>query len=308
VANSADHIEIRIFEKREGTTYPPAVHQILQKFGGIATAHELSQDTPKEEGNAIIINYRHAGFVSHVVHIHLLGSDEARGPNSRPAEERQSPRLAIILDDVGNDRGAAKAIFAMHYPLTLAILPKQTHSQEIAEQARRRGYEVMLHLPMQSIGRERREAQELRGGMSRAQVSQLVTQFLEEVPGVAGVNNHQGSESTADGGLMAELMPVLQQRKLFYVDSRTNAATVAYDTAQKFGVRAAFRNVPFLDDEEGVGAVRKQIKIAIEVAAKQKDAVAIGHARPATLAALRETLPEAQSYGVKLVFASELAR
>jgi hypothetical protein len=114
VANSADHIEIRIFEKREGTAYPPAVNQILQKFGAIATAHELSQDTPKEDGNAIIINYRHAGFVSHIAHIHLLGSDEAHAPNSRPAEERVTPRLAIILDDVGNDRGAAQAIFEMH--------------------------------------------------------------------------------------------------------------------------------------------------------------------------------------------------
>ena len=51
----------------------------------------------------------------------------------------------------------------------------------------------MLHLPMQSIGKEHAEAQELRPGMSSAEVSRLVTQFLNELPGVAGVNNHQRS-------------------------------------------------------------------------------------------------------------------
>jgi len=310
VANSADHIEIRIFEKRQGKAYPKSVTEMLQKFSGIATTHQLTQDNPTENGNAIVVNYRHAGFISHIIHIHLLGSDETREQESVPeaSENRQSSRLAIILDDLGNDRDAAEAVFAMPYPVTVSILPKQAHSKEIAEQALKRGYEVMLHLPMQSIGKEHAEAQELRPGMTRAEVSKLVAQFLNEVPGVAGVNNHQGSESTGDPRLMAELMPVLREHKLFYVDSRTSPATVAYDAAQKSGVRAAFRNVPFLDDDEQVAAVRKQIKVAIEGAAKKKAAVAIGHARPSTLEALRETLPQAQSYGVKLVFASELAR
>ncbi len=85
VADSADHIEIRIFEKREGTTYPPSVTNMLQKFRGIATAHDLTQDNPTENGNAIVVNYRHAGFVSHIIHIHLLGSDEANEKGAAPA-------------------------------------------------------------------------------------------------------------------------------------------------------------------------------------------------------------------------------
>jgi polysaccharide deacetylase 2 family uncharacterized protein YibQ len=161
---------------------------------------------------------------------------------------------------------------------------------------------------MQSRAKEHPEAQELHGGMSRADISRLVSQFLNEVPGVIGVNNHQGSASTADKKLMAELMLVLKEHKLFYVDSRTSAATVAYDTAQRFGVRAAFRNVPFLDDVQDVSAVRKQIEIAIAGAARKKDTIAIGHAHPSTLEALKEMLPQAKTQGVKLVFASELVR
>ena len=62
--------------------------------------------------------------------------------------------------------------------------------------------------------------------------------MLETVPHAAGVNNHQGSRATADAALMAELMPALRQRGLFFIDSRTTAATVAHD-AEKRG--SAFR-------------------------------------------------------------------
>ena len=101
-------------------------------------------------------------------------------------------------------------------------------------------------------------------------------------------------------------MPVLLERQLFYVDSRTTAATVAYDTAQEFGVRSAFRNVPFLDDVAEVAAVRKQMELALRGARDKGEAVAIGHPHPATLQALREVLPRAQARGVRLVFVSEL--
>jgi polysaccharide deacetylase 2 family uncharacterized protein YibQ len=309
VANSSDLVEIHIFIKRHGKEIPPSVKRLIDELNGIATARGLTPEQT-ENGDAIFISYRHAGVITHTVHIHFAGStDASRNPDAAPAtSDNQAPRLAIILDDLGNDNNAAKAVFAMPYPLTISVLPNQTHSAEIAQQAQQRGDQVMLHLPMQSLAKEHPEAQELHGGMSRADVSRLVSQFLNEVPGVIGVNNHQGSASTADKKLMAELMPVLKEHKLFYVDSRTSAATVAYDTAQRYGVRAAFRNVPFLDDVEDVASVRRQIEIAIAGAAKKKDALAIGHAHPSTLEALKETLPEAKTHGVKLVFASELVR
>lgn len=307
VANSSDLVEIHIFTKRHGKDMPPAVAHLIDQLSGIATARGLTPEQT-ENGDAIFISYRHAGVITHSVHIHFAGSTDVSRNSAPQTTYDQAPRLAIILDDLGNDDGAAQAVFAMPYPVTISILPNHVHSAEIAQQAQRRGDQVMLHLPMQSVAKEHAEKQELHRGMSRADISRLVSEFLNEVPGVIGVNNHQGSASTADKKLMAELMPVLREHKLFYVDSRTSAATVAYDTAQRFGVPTAFRNVPFLDDVEDVSAVRKQIEIAIAGASRKKDAIAIGHAHPSTLEALRETLPQAQTHGVKLVFASELVR
>src|SRR5260370_40608511 len=105
---------------------------------------------------------------------------------------------------------------------------------------------------------------------------------------------------------MDELMPALRDRHLFYVDSRTTTATVAYDAAQDFGVRSAFRNVPFLDDVPEVAAVRKQLELALRGAREKGEAVAIGHPHPATIQALRKVLPRAHEQGVRLVLASAL--
>jgi polysaccharide deacetylase 2 family uncharacterized protein YibQ len=165
---------------------------------------------------------------------------------------------------------------------------------------------VMLHLPMQSLAGEAPEPSELKPGLSPQQVEDLVANSLEAVPGAEGVNNHQGSEATSDGPLMAELMQVLKQEGVFYVDSRTTAATVAYETAKKEGVPSAFRNVPFLDDAPGKAAAEEGLRRAMRGARSKGQAIAIGHPRPATLEALRELLPEAGKEGIRLVFVSEL--
>jgi len=47
--------------------------------------------------------------------------------------------------------------------------------------------------------------------MSAPEVAALVDQFLKNAPDAAGVNNHQGSQATADAALMDALMPLLRE-------------------------------------------------------------------------------------------------
>jgi polysaccharide deacetylase 2 family uncharacterized protein YibQ len=281
-----------------------SVARLVQSLDRIATSNNLTRDQGTSSGALLRLDYRSAGVITNSVHIVVPAAARAASP--RQGEKNGTARLAIILDDLGSDRAAADAIFALPYPLTISVLPNHAHSAEIAEEAHRRGYEVMLHLPMQSVGNETPEAQELHPGMPADDIPVLFEQMIESVPNAAGVNNHQGSQATADPALMEELMPVLQKWNLFYVDSRTTAATVAYDTAQRLGVRSGFRNVPFLDDVVEVAAVRKQLELALRGAKEKGEAIAIGHPHPATLRALTEVLPQAEARGVHLVYASDL--
>jgi polysaccharide deacetylase 2 family uncharacterized protein YibQ len=225
-----------------------------------------------------------------------------------PGTPVSGPKLAILLDDLGNDREAAEAVYALHYPLTISVLPYHAHSTEIAQDAQRRGLEVMLHLPMRAIANETPEAHQLEPGMSGEEVAQALNGMLESVPTASGVNNHEGSLATTDAKLMAELMPLLKQRDLFFVDSRTTAATVAFEVAEHAGVRSGFRNVPFLDDVQDVEAIRKQFELALRGAKEKGGAIAIGHPHLETLRALKEVLPRAEAEGVHLVVVSEVVK
>ena len=302
---TVDSLDIRLPQKRAGDAAGTDAAKIQQALSAVATRNGLTQE-PSESREGILLYYLKSGSRTHAVHIHL---------NSSPAElsggavsQSQGAKLAIILDDLGSDRAAAEQIFELPYPVTISVLPNHEHSSEIAHEALRRGFEVMLHLPMQAVASEKPEAQELRPGMNEAQISQMLDEFLQNVPGVAGVNNHQGSQATSDRKLMDELMPALRDRHLFYIDSRTTAATVAYEEAQKSGVPSAFRNVPFLDDVAEVDAIRKQLQLALRGAREKGEAVAIGHPHPATLEALQEFQAKAQAAGVQLVPISELIR
>lgn len=298
-----DSLDITLAKAASDSVEKAEAAKIQRALSVVATRHGLTEET-SQSAEGVFFFYLKSGVRTHAIQIHLAVAAAAQ--NQGGSGPQNGAKLAIILDDLGNDRSVAEEIFDMHYPLTISVLPNHEHSQEIAQEAERRGYQVMLHLPMQAVATEKPEAQELRPGMPAGEVSKLVNQFLQDIPGAVGVNNHQGSEATSNPELMRELMPVLRERHLFYIDSRTTVATVAYETAQSSRVPSAFRNVPFLDDVTEVGAVRKQLELALRGAREKGEAVAIGHPHPATLKALREVLPNAQSEGVHLTFASEL--
>jgi polysaccharide deacetylase 2 family uncharacterized protein YibQ len=303
---SMDYLRIVLKNDSSADLNRAAVAKLIQSLNTVATRNHLTHDSPTRTGDLLHFKLRHAGLPALEIEIVARATPVSGVEAKNSSGKAANARLAIIIDDLGNDRAAAEAVFALGYPLTISVLPNHEHSVDIAKEAHRRGFQVMLHLPMQSVANETPEAQELHPGMPAPEVAALLDQFLQNVPDAAGVNNHQGSQATADAALMDELMPVLRDRHLFYVDSRTTTATVAYDTAQDFGVRSAFRNVPFLDDVPEVAAVRKQLELALRGAREKGEAVAIGHPHPATLQALREVLPRAQEQGVRLVLASEL--
>ena len=278
---------------------PAEMQKVQRKLQSLAAERGLSIRSDSS-GSTIRMNLRLNGLATHEIEIEQLVLTEQTHAVSG------KPRLAILLDDFGSDRRAADTIFALHVPVTISVLPFHLYSREIARDAKQHGCEVMLHLPMQSMANESPESHELRPGLTPGQLRTMVETMLEDVPEADGVNNHQGSQATADSVLMGDLMRVLKDEGVFYVDSRTTAATVAFDAAKREGVRTAFRNVPFLDDLQSKESVSRQLALAINGAKKKGEAIAIGHPRPATMEALKEFLPEARKQGVQLVVVSEL--
>jgi hypothetical protein len=109
-----------------------------------------------------------------------------------------------------------------------------------------------------------------------------------------------GSRLTADGEKMERLMKTLKKKHLFFVDSKTNPKSVAAGEAQMSGVPFAERDV-FIDHVETLDFARKALKHTEELALRRGYAIAIGHPKDNTIAALKEWLPTLKAKGIELV-------
>lgn len=216
-----------------------------------------------------------------------------------------TPRIAIIIDDIGYHRTRGEAIVRLPGAVTCAIIPQTPHGPRLAEQAALAGKEVMIHLPMETGGARRLDEGGLHEGMPHAELVTTVRQAFLRIPQARGVNNHMGSVLTADATAMNWLMEELALNRYFFVDSRTTPESVAEDTARRHGLRSAGRDI-FLDNERSLLSINEQFNKLIRLAKKRGHAIAIGHPYPETIQYLENVLPLLEQAGVKLVPASAL--
>ena len=205
-----------------------------------------------------------------------------------PEEPVEEPRqyqgkVAVIVDDCGADMTTVRALLNTGLPFSYAILPDKEFSSDVLEMVKSRGKMPMLHLPMEPLSRSAMSEgnRTIMTNTSAATQQALVRKHLQSLPGVIGVNNHQGSKATADKATMKAVLQVLKKENIFFVDSRTNSASIARDMAKQMGVATA-RNDIFLDNSSNVEDIRKQIYKAFAMAEKNGSAIAICHARKNT--------------------------
>ncbi len=217
-----------------------------------------------------------------------------------------SSKIAIIIDDLGNNKEAFNKLIKMELPFSFSVLPHQEYTGYISKEARKRKYDLLLHLPMEPEDSEKLYGEGfILSSMTPNEMLKQLEYDLKSVPGAIGVNNHMGSFLTQDRKAMAIILGEIKRKNLFFVDSRTTSKTVAYDVAKKLGLKAAERNI-FLDDIENEQEVIKQIELLINTAKKNGRAIAIGHPRTETIAALEKMLPALKTNGIEIVPVSKL--
>jgi uncharacterized protein len=225
-----------------------------------------------------------------------------------PTPNPSGPKLALIVDDCGQWVDIERGYIALPIPLTLSVLPHVHAGTQIAQEAQNAGKGVMLHLPMETISGVYPGPGEVKTSMSDAQIVAQVQDDLAQVPLAQGVNNHEGSKASADPRVMRDVMQVLSQHGgLFFIDSRTNAASVGAQEATAAGIPTASRDV-FLDNREDVNYTEGQLREAAAIALRTGNAIAIGHPRATTLEAVRAMIPQLQAKGITFVLVSSLVR
>jgi len=221
----------------------------------------------------------------------------------------ESPRIAIIIDDLGYHLANGKRALALPGTISFSFLPGSPRARVLADHAHAAGREVLLHLPLQAYSaNEHVEPSEINLEMSQAGVESAFSEALAAVPHVVGINSHRGSLLTRHPGHMMWLMQEIAKReRLFFIDSYTTHHSVALQIAEESGVDATRRDV-FLDPDRSPETVAREFERMKEVARRRGQVVAIGHPYPATLELLERELPRLAEEGFELVNVSEMVR
>jgi hypothetical protein len=237
-------------------------------------------------------------------------------PTPRPtATPRPTPdpsargRLAILLDDAGQNDDLVAAAVDLPEQIAVAVLPFLPRSSHVAAEMHRAGHEVWLHLPMEPQGYPAKDPGPgaIFVDMSDDEIRNTVLSALANVPHAVGVNNHMGSRATADLRTMTWVMQQLAGRGMAFIDSRTTRRTVAEEAARAQGVKTNRRHV-FLDNQRTGESVRRQLDEAVYRSRIEGEIIAIGHLAPVTVEVLATELPRLSARGADLVRPSALVR
>src|SRR5262249_30268306 len=156
------------------------------------------------------------------------------------------------------------------------------------EAARAAGDEIWLHTPMEPMDRALNAGPNvLQTELPPAEIKRRLDWALSRLTGYVGINNHMGSRFTSNAPGMTIVLDELKARGLAFLDSKTTPRSVAGRLAGEIGVAHIDRDV-FIDNDETVEAVLRQLAETERVAAKRGYALAIGHPHATTIEALAQ--------------------
>ncbi|MGF6354503.1 polysaccharide deacetylase 2 family uncharacterized protein YibQ [Paenibacillus sp. 4624] len=220
-------------------------------------------------------------------------------PEPALSSSSQPNRMAIIIDDVGNDMRGTAEILDMPVKLTVAVMPFLQTTKKDAIAAHEKGMDVIVHMPMEpKKGKpEWLGPGAITSNLTDEQVRERVEKAIDNVPYAIGMNNHMGSKITSDKRIMSIILDVCLERGLFFVDSRTNFRSVVGDLAIAKNMPPVGNDI-FLDDQNSKAHIRKQLDLAAQRAVEKKSCVVIGHVGHTgmnTSAVIRESVSRLQN-------------
>jgi polysaccharide deacetylase 2 family uncharacterized protein YibQ len=213
-------------------------------------------------------------------------------------------RVALIIDDAGESLELLKELAQLSFPVTVSILPGTQNDAESAGWAKRHGFEVMVHLPMEPESYPEKNPGEnaVLMSMNQRKLREITLDLIEEIPYAVGDNNHMGSRFTQSGIKLNPVLDMIAAKELYFIDSRTTPYSVAFKMAQWKKIPSAERTL-FIDEDPE--EITDRFHELIELGRLNEGAIGIAHLKTSTLNALKEIDP-ADYRDVEFVLASKL--
>lgn len=229
------------------------------------------------------------------------------------ASSENSAKLAIIIDDFGLARDGVDIMLSIDEKLTCAVMPLLQHSKSDMNRAIENGHEVIIHIPLQYSYQDNQNwvgKNVVKITHSNDEIRNSIIRFVNNLPKAVGANIHMGSLGSTDKRVMKTIMETLDERGLYFLDSKTNKKSVCRPVAKEVGINFGENDVFLEANGRDRESIKSQLFRAAKIAKKTGKAFAIGHVGAeggkVTAEVIKDNVKEIVDMGVELVYVSEL--
>jgi uncharacterized protein len=228
---------------------------------------------------------------------------------ARPWSGARGTRIAIVIGGIGlSQTGSQKAIRDLPEDITLAFAATGNSLQRWMQEARRKGHEIVLQVPMEPFDYPAMDPG--RGTLlaEKAAASNLANlhMAMAQISNYTGIMNYMGARFLADDKAMDPIMRDIGKRGLMFLDDGSTARSLSGDFAKAIGFPHAYADV-MIDTQVDHQAILTKLDELERIARRNGQAIGVGAAFDETIAAVTEWRDEAVARGIELVGVSALA-
>jgi polysaccharide deacetylase 2 family uncharacterized protein YibQ len=213
------------------------------------------------------------------------------------------PKVAILLGGMGlNGELTRRAGDELPGEVTFAFAPYGDDLRSAIAEARGKGHEVMLHLPMEPFGYPAEDPgpRTLLASAGEADNRASLLWHLSRFSGYTGVVNYLGARLTSEESALAPLLRELNGRGLVFLDDGTSARSRVADLGSK--LELPVRQADLVIDSNGTFAsITDNLRRLEEIARSGHIAIGIGTGLPSTIDAIAAWAKGLDKRGVLLV-------
>ncbi|WP_238386808.1 MULTISPECIES: divergent polysaccharide deacetylase family protein [unclassified Campylobacter] len=260
---------------------------------------------PLKEENLSTLSNKNEANITLELNTSLSQNDTSQLPqkpqNINFKNNTKKAKLAIIIDDIAS-KDQVKALKKTGLKLIPSFFPSDKNHPRTKEFAREFDF-FMVHLPLAALHFKGEERRTLQPNDTQEHIDARIAEIDKDFVGLKFINNHTGSLFTSDEKAMEKLFKAFKKYNFIFVDSVTIGSSKAVKLAPQFQRLYIKRDI-FLDNEDDVKKIKKELAKAVALAHKKGFAIAIAHPRKNTFKALEQSKDLLQS--VELVYLNEV--
>lgn len=228
----------------------------------------------------------------------------------RPFQTDGRPRVGLIVSGLGFSAEITKrAIETLPPEVTLSFVPYAGNLQRWIDEARARGHEVVLEIPMEPFDALSVDTgpQTLLAGVTPEENRVRLEDLLSRAVGYCAVTNYQGGRFATSKEASDTFHRLLKSRGLGFVAQGVPVNTPLLDQANRQGVPFAAAD-RVLDVRRNSEAILGQLELLEAQARSNGEALGAGFAYPVTIEQVAVWSEQIEAKGMRLAPACALAR